>query len=121
MAVVICGLASTLLFFLREHFWPLAWIAPIPLLWLAYSRRPFWAVFVATAIAVTLAHSGVVAQYIAAGGAQAVPPVPILVLIIVSMLLANLACLQPCRFDCADPVRFALRSLGRRIPAGIVR
>ena len=93
MAVVICGLASTLLFFLREHFWPLAWIAPIPLLWLAYSRRPFWAVFVATAIAVTLAHSGVVAQYIAAGDAQAVPPVPILVLIIVSMLLANLACL----------------------------
>ncbi len=61
MAVVVCGIASAVLFFLREYYWPLAWIAPIPLLWLAYSQRPFRAVFAATAGAVALPLSGVVA------------------------------------------------------------
>jgi apolipoprotein N-acyltransferase len=97
MAVVVCGIASAVLFFLREYYWPLAWIAPIPLLWLAYSQRPFRAVFAATAGAVALPLSAVVAEYVAAGGGQAVPPAPILALMIVSMILANTACLAAAR------------------------
>jgi len=99
MAVIVCGIASALLLFLREYYWPLAWLAPIPLLWLAYSRRPFRAVLAATAGAVVLALSAVVAQYISAGGAQAVPPVPILAFMIVSMILVNTACLTVARIE----------------------
>jgi apolipoprotein N-acyltransferase len=97
MIVVVCGVASAILCFLRDYCWPLAWIAPIPLLWLTYSRRPLGAVLAATASAVALAMSAVVAKYIGANGVQAVPPVPILTLMIISTILANAACLAGAR------------------------
>jgi len=97
MTAVACAFASALLFFLRDAWWPLAWIAPVPLLWLTYSHYPFRAVVVATSGAVVLALSAVYAQYIAAGGAQVVPPAPIIVLMMLSMVLAYTVCLGVAR------------------------
>lgn len=39
MTVLLCLVGSALLFLLHDSYWPLAWIAPAPLLWLVYSPR----------------------------------------------------------------------------------
>jgi apolipoprotein N-acyltransferase len=36
MSPILCAFASALLLLFRDSCWPLAWIAPVPLLWLAY-------------------------------------------------------------------------------------
>ncbi len=51
MSTVVCALLSGGMFFLSAGLgtvWPLAWIAAVPLLWLAYSGRPGWQVFLAS-------------------------------------------------------------------------
>lgn len=51
MIAVFCAVLSGALFFLSlglNTVWPLAFIAPVPLLWLAYGRRPGWQVFAAS-------------------------------------------------------------------------
>ena len=48
--VALCALVSGVLFFLSTNLgniWPLAWIAPVPILWLAYGRSRPWLVFAA--------------------------------------------------------------------------
>lgn len=54
MSPVIAALISGLLLYLSQGLndaWPLAWIAPAPLLWLAYGRVPVWQLIAATAFA----------------------------------------------------------------------
>lgn len=54
MIVVVCMLLSGAAFYLSQgidNLWLLAWIAPAPLLWLAYGRTPAWQVVLASAVA----------------------------------------------------------------------
>ena len=51
MIALLCVLASGGLFFLSTGLgtiWLLAWIAPVPVLWLAYGARPNWHVLLAS-------------------------------------------------------------------------
>jgi len=51
MIALLCALAGGALFFLSTGLgtiWPLAWIAPLPVLWLAYGARPNWQVLLAS-------------------------------------------------------------------------
>ncbi len=43
--------------------WPLAWLAPVSLLWLAYGRRPAWQVFIASFAGFALGLLNVVQAY----------------------------------------------------------
>lgn len=51
MTAIACALLGGALFFFSAGIntvWPLAWIAPAPLLWLAYGRAPGWQLFAAS-------------------------------------------------------------------------
>jgi len=51
MKAVLISIISGILFFLSQGLadvWPLAWLAPVPLLWFAYQRAPRWQVFLAS-------------------------------------------------------------------------
>ena len=51
MKEFLCTLLGGILFFLSTGLgpvWPLAWFAPVPLLWLAYGEEPLWRVLVAS-------------------------------------------------------------------------
>lgn len=50
MIALACALLGGAMFYLAQglnDIWPLAWIAPVPLLWLAYGRVPAWQLFAA--------------------------------------------------------------------------
>ena len=54
MITVIAALLSAILFYLShglDDVWPLAWIAPAPVLWLAYGKTSLWQVIAAAAFA----------------------------------------------------------------------
>ena len=54
MTVILCALLSGGMFYLAEglnNVWPLAWIAPVPLLWLAYRSAPRWRLYLASVAA----------------------------------------------------------------------
>lgn len=54
MIAIIAALLSAVLFYLShglDDVWPLAWIAPAPILWLAYGKTPLWQVIAAAAFA----------------------------------------------------------------------
>lgn len=64
MMIVLAAVASGLMFYLAQgfdHVWALAWLAPVPLLWLAYGRTALWRVLAASAVAV-LAGAGYLLQ-----------------------------------------------------------
>lgn len=64
MTVSAAALLGGIMFYLSQgfdHVWPLAWLAPVPLLWLAYGRKPLWRVLAASAIAI-LASAGYLLQ-----------------------------------------------------------
>jgi apolipoprotein N-acyltransferase len=66
MIALLCALLSGALFYLSTgigNVWPLAWLAPVPLLWLAYGRGPTWQVVVASSVAFTLGLLNVVQAY----------------------------------------------------------
>ena len=51
MIVLLCAALSSAMFYLSQGWndvWALAWIAPAPLLWLAYGALPRWQLFVAS-------------------------------------------------------------------------
>lgn len=55
MIAVLSAVLSGIMFYLSQGFdnvWELIWFAPVPLLWLAYGKRPIWQVMVASAFAV---------------------------------------------------------------------
>src|SRR5215470_641388 len=55
MIAVLAALSSGTMFYLSEGFddvWVLAWLAPVPLLWLAYGKTPTWQVLAASAVSI---------------------------------------------------------------------
>jgi apolipoprotein N-acyltransferase len=88
MITVLAAVLSGVMFYLSQGFdniWVLAWLAPVPLLWLAYGETPVWRVMIATAVAI-LASAGYILQspYL-----HLIPP---LVLISALGLFAGLFC-----------------------------
>lgn len=64
MITLLAAVLSGVMFYLSQGFdnvWVLAWLAPVPLLWLAYGETPLWRVMVATAVAI-LASAGYILQ-----------------------------------------------------------
>ena len=54
MTVLLCAVLSGVMFYLSQgldNVWSLAWIAPVPLLWLAYGAAPRWQVLAASFVA----------------------------------------------------------------------
>ena len=54
MTAVLAALLSGAMFYLSQgldNVWALAWLAPVPLLWLAYGKTPTWQVVLATVVA----------------------------------------------------------------------
>lgn len=55
MFVLLAALLSGAMFYFSQglaDIWPLAWFAPLPLLWLAYGRAPTWQLAIASAMAI---------------------------------------------------------------------
>jgi apolipoprotein N-acyltransferase len=55
MIIVLATLLSGAMFYLSQgldNLWVLAWLAPIPLLWLAYGKTPDWQLMTATAVSI---------------------------------------------------------------------
>lgn len=55
MIMLLAAVLSGIMFYLSQgfdHVWVLVWLAPVPLLWLAYGNAPTWRVLTASAIAV---------------------------------------------------------------------
>ncbi len=66
MIVMLCALLSGALFFLSiglGNVWPLAWIAPVPLLWLAFGPQPRWQVFLASFAAFAIGQLNLLEAY----------------------------------------------------------
>lgn len=64
MITLLAAVSSGIMFYLAQGFdnvWVLAWLAPAPLLWLAYGKAPLWQVMAATAAAI-LASTGYLLQ-----------------------------------------------------------
>jgi apolipoprotein N-acyltransferase len=83
MIALLCALISGAFFYLSTGIgtvWQLAWLAPVPLLWLAYGRRPVWLVFLASIAGFTLGLVNVVQAYgsIILTIAPFLPTVPVL-------------------------------------------
>jgi len=66
MTVVICAVLSAIGFYfstgLGDQWW-LAWLAPIPVLWLAFGERRPWAVFAAAWVAFALGSTSILRAY----------------------------------------------------------
>ena len=64
MIAIAAAVLSGIMFYLSQGFdnvWILAWLAPVPLLWLTYGKTPTWRVMVASAVAM-LASVGYLLQ-----------------------------------------------------------
>ena len=64
MITVLAAVSSGIMFYLSQGFhpvWALAWVAPVPLLWLAYGQTPTWRVLAASGAA-ALAGAGYLLQ-----------------------------------------------------------
>ena len=71
MNALACALASAILFFLAlgtPNAWPLAWIAPVPLLWLALGHASWRRVAIASLAAYALGELGMLWPYLGAMG-----------------------------------------------------
>ena len=74
MIALACALVSACLFFLAlgtADAWPLAWIAPVPVLWLAFGDAPWRRVGLAAALAYAAGQLGMLWPYLGAMGASA--------------------------------------------------
>ncbi len=70
--VIGCTAVSALAFYASTglgSLWALAWIAPLPLLWLAYSRQPGWRVGLATFLAFGIGNSEFIRPFLGTGAA----------------------------------------------------
>lgn len=75
MTAIVCALLGGFLFFFSVELhtvWLLAWIAPTPLLWLAYGRARTWQVFSASLAAYTIGQLSVFEAYGAMASALAI-------------------------------------------------
>ena len=64
MITLLAAVLSGVMFYLSQGFddvWVLAWLAPVPLLWLAYGKATTWQVMAASAVAI-LASAGYILQ-----------------------------------------------------------
>jgi len=63
ITVLAAVLSGTMFYFSQgyDHVWALAWLAPVPLLWLAYGAAPTWRVMAASAVAM-LASAGYILE-----------------------------------------------------------
>jgi apolipoprotein N-acyltransferase len=75
MTLVFCAVGSALLFLLRDSYWPLAWIAPVPLLWLAYGARSLRSLILATTGAVLLWGSVSAVRVFSSAGFSILPQI----------------------------------------------
>jgi apolipoprotein N-acyltransferase len=103
MIAVLCAALSGVMFYLSQglaNVWVLAWVAPVPLLWLAYGRASRWQAFLATFAAFAAGQAYLVQCYY--GG---VLPIPVLALAVLGSSLSFVAA-----------VLFA-RAANRRLPA----
>src|SRR6266481_5693720 len=100
MTLVFCAVGSALLFLLRDSYWPLAWIAPVPLLWLAYGARSLRSLILATTGAVLLWGSVSAARVFSSAGFSILPQIA-LQIGIVSVLYIG----------CFGAARYAQRTL----------
>lgn len=85
MTAVVCALLSAAGFYASltlGEIWPLAWLAPVPLLWLGFGRAGNWTVFLAAWIAYALGSANLLEAY------GRVLPLPVL---IVALALPSLA------------------------------
>ena len=74
VVILACTLATALLLYFSTGLgdaWPLAWVALVPLLWLAYGRQPLWRVAVATFVAFTLGNIGFLRPFVGMPSATA--------------------------------------------------
>jgi apolipoprotein N-acyltransferase len=102
MIAVLCAALSGVMFYLSQglaNIWALAWIAPVPLLWLAYGRAPGWQAFLAGLAAFAAGQVYLVQCY------WGVLPIPALTLAVLGSSLSF-----------AAAVLFA-RAAYRRLPA----
>jgi len=87
MSAIICALLSAAGFFfsigLGEQWW-LAWLAPVPVLWLAYRGAPPWQAFLATWAAYALGSTNILKAYLG----SLPPPVLALSILAPSLLFA---------------------------------
>jgi apolipoprotein N-acyltransferase len=63
---VVCALLSGAGFYFSvvpTELWPLAWLTPVPVLWLAFGKTNSWAVFVASWAAVAIGYLSVLPAY----------------------------------------------------------
>ena len=81
MTALVCALASALAFFLAlgtPNAWPLAWIAPVPLLWLAFGDDSWRRVAIASLAGYALGELGMLWPYVGSIGPRllvaALPP-----------------------------------------------
>lgn len=66
MTAILCALLSGALFYLSTNLgevWWLAWIAPVPVLWLAFGTEKTWRVFLAAYAAAALGATNLIAAY----------------------------------------------------------
>ena len=104
MIALLCALAGGEMFFLSNgtgDIWPLALLAPMPVLWLAFGPTPTWQAAAASLAAFAFGQSNLILAY---GGALPAPA--LVVAVVVPALLFALA------------VLFA-RRVARRMPAAI--
>lgn len=65
IGLVCAGLSAVMFWFSTGlgNVWPLAWLAPTPLLWLAYGRAPAWLVALTALLAFSLGQFGFLAAF----------------------------------------------------------
>ncbi len=100
MSPILSALASALLLLFRDSCWPLAWIAPVPLLWLAYGSCSLRKLIL-TAMASMLLVGGVATGgAIVAAGVGILPLLTVRIAIVVALFVA-----------CVTAARYAKRML----------
>ena len=96
MIALLCTLVSALAFALAHgtpDLWPLAWVAPVPILWLAFGERRAWTIALCAAVAYAVGELGMLWPYVKpAGGvvlAAAVGPAIAFALVVLAARLVD--------------------------------
>lgn len=100
MSLVLCALASALLLLFRDNYWPLAWIAPLPLLWLAYGLCSLKKLILTTIASMLLVGGVAAAGAVATAGVGVLPQITIQTAIVIALFVV-----------CISTARYAERKL----------
>lgn len=95
MALILCAGTSALLFLLRDTYWPLAWVAPLPLLWLAYGHCSFKQLLLTTMTSVLLWQGISATPLLSADG---IAILPLLAGQIVMIVVKFIVCISAARY-----------------------